>query len=217
MQEDKNNPTEMISSQESDDSICFEELLTPGGTHWNFGSFQQANIRNIYRMRLNETRSVALSEHATNLAKSKHDPLVVIEAKIAMAKGESMGEKAHSLESENLKKLREEVETSKIQEENMQEEIANTEGETQDALEVEIYGQEEELRSQKLQGMEEEEDPTTKDQNFVLVKENMNLGSKGKALEPTLASQESTFAAEQQIEQGRSWRPYLTKYFTQLG
>jgi hypothetical protein len=33
MQEDRTNPTELVSSQENDDSVCSEELLSPGGTH----------------------------------------------------------------------------------------------------------------------------------------------------------------------------------------
>jgi hypothetical protein len=93
---------------------------------------------------------VALNEYDTNLAKSKHDPLVVIEAKAVMAKGERMGEKAHNSESEKLKKMMEEVETSKMQKENIQEEMINTKGETQEAPKVEIYSQEEEPMSQKL-------------------------------------------------------------------
>jgi hypothetical protein len=81
---EKDKTPELNSSQESEDSICFEELLSPGGKHWNFGTFQQEDIRNIYRMQLNETNFIAVNEYGTNLVKSKMDPLMVIEAKNAV-------------------------------------------------------------------------------------------------------------------------------------
>lgn len=40
---------------------------------------------------------MAVNEYGTNLAKSKLDPLVVLEAKNAMAKGDKLGEKLISL------------------------------------------------------------------------------------------------------------------------
>jgi hypothetical protein len=44
-------------------------------------------IKDIYRMQLSEANSVAVNQYGTNLCKYKYDPLVVIEAKLAMASG----------------------------------------------------------------------------------------------------------------------------------
>jgi hypothetical protein len=52
-------------------------------------------------MQLNETRYVALNEYGTNLAKSKHYPLVVIEAKSVMAKGKEWEERTTTQTQEN--------------------------------------------------------------------------------------------------------------------
>jgi hypothetical protein len=84
LQREGNQDKGANSSQESDDNIAFDELISPGG-HWNFGTFQREEIRNIFRLQLNETKSMAFNEYGTNLFKSKHDPLTIIEAKSAMA------------------------------------------------------------------------------------------------------------------------------------
>jgi hypothetical protein len=102
-------------------------------------------------MKLNEINSVAVNEHGTNLIKSKHDPLVVIEAKTAMSKGEQMVEKDHNSESGVLLEKVEEKGSSKPQNKNMQEEIATDEGGTQEAPEVEAFSQEENPLNQKSQ------------------------------------------------------------------
>jgi hypothetical protein len=88
---DKDQEKEIHSSQDSDDSIAFDELISQGG-HWNFGTFQKEEIRNIFRLQLNETSSVAFNEDGSNLFKSKLDPLTVIEAKVAMSKEKDKSE-----------------------------------------------------------------------------------------------------------------------------
>jgi hypothetical protein len=50
-------------------------------------------IRNIFRVQLSETNSVAFNQYGINLQKYKYDPLSVIEAKVAMGKGHTKGEK----------------------------------------------------------------------------------------------------------------------------
>jgi hypothetical protein len=92
--------------------------MSPGGTHWNSGSFQQSYIRNIYRMQLNETRFVALNEYGSILLRSKHHPLVVLEAKAAMTKGGNTGGEGYTLASKVLKTIVEEEEMSRETKEN---------------------------------------------------------------------------------------------------
>jgi hypothetical protein len=171
-QKDKNKAPELISSQESDDSICFEELLSPGGKHWNFGSFQQDDIRNIYRMQLNETNSMVVNEYGTNLVKSKHDPLMVIEARTATSKGEQVAER--------------------FQCESLQEEIDNEEGGTQEAPGMEILSQEENPLNQKAQevgtGLGE---VLLKDKSPMPAKENLLLNSTEKVLYSTIPGKET--------------------------
>jgi hypothetical protein len=75
------------TEDDSDDSgPYFDDILSPGGTHMTFGDFHNMEIKNIFRMQLNE-KSVAVNEYGTNLVKYKYDPLAVIEAKTAMNHG----------------------------------------------------------------------------------------------------------------------------------
>ncbi|CAL5065400.1 unnamed protein product [Urochloa decumbens] len=60
----------------------------PGGSHLNFGSFQQSEIKNLWKLKINDNKSVAINEYGTNLFKLQHDPLVVTEAKMAMWQGQ---------------------------------------------------------------------------------------------------------------------------------
>jgi hypothetical protein len=88
---DEDQEKEIHFSQDSDDIIAFDELISPGG-HWNFGTFQKEEIRNIFRLQLNETNSVAFNEYGSNLFKSKLDSLTVIEAKVSMSKEKDKSE-----------------------------------------------------------------------------------------------------------------------------
>lgn len=60
-------------------------------------------IKDIYRLQLNETSSVAFNQYGTNMYKYKYDPLAVIEAKFAiMATGTSKGGELVVTEVEKL-------------------------------------------------------------------------------------------------------------------
>jgi hypothetical protein len=80
------------SKSDSEDSgPYFDDFMSPGGQHFTFGDFQNLEIQNIMKMKLNE-RTVAINEYGTNMIKYKYDPLAVIEAKFAMAQGKGDGE-----------------------------------------------------------------------------------------------------------------------------
>jgi hypothetical protein len=82
--------TEMENEEDkidSDDSgPYFDDFMSPGGRHFTFGDFQNTEVQNILKMRINE-RTVAIHEYGTNMLKNNYDPLAVIEAKLAMNKG----------------------------------------------------------------------------------------------------------------------------------
>jgi hypothetical protein len=80
------------SKSDSEDSgPYFDDFMSPGGQHFTFGDFQNLEIQNIMKMKLNE-RTVAINEYGTNMIKYKYDPLAVIEAKFAMAQEKGCGE-----------------------------------------------------------------------------------------------------------------------------
>ncbi|CAO2143049.1 unnamed protein product [Urochloa humidicola] len=84
------------SSDKFSDGPCFDDLYSPGGQHWSFGTFQNMEVRNISRMEVGETKSVAINEYGTNLHRNKYDSLATFEAKLAMHSGklENVSEKA---------------------------------------------------------------------------------------------------------------------------
>jgi hypothetical protein len=88
-----NEKDKETTEDDSDDSgPCFDDILSPGGTHMTFGDFHNMEIKNIFRMQMNE-KSVAVNEYGTNLVKYKYDPLAVIEAKVAMTHGKGCNDK----------------------------------------------------------------------------------------------------------------------------
>jgi hypothetical protein len=88
-----NEKDKETTEDDSDDSgPCFDDILSPGGTHMTFGDFHNMEIKNIFRMQMNE-KSVAVNEYGTNLVKYKCDPLAVIEAKVAMTHGKGCNDK----------------------------------------------------------------------------------------------------------------------------
>jgi hypothetical protein len=181
-QNDKDKAPELNSSQESEDSICFEELLSPGGKHWNFGTFQQEDIRNIYRMQLNETNSIAVNEYGTNLVKSKMDPLMVIEAKNAMSKGEQVAEKTQG--------------------ESLQEEMEDGGGGTQEAPGMENLSQEENSLSQDALMVGGLGETMVKDKNSMPAQDSALLISNEAARDPVIPRKETMTSAEYLSEQG---------------
>jgi hypothetical protein len=83
---------ETIEDDSDDSGPYFDDILSPGGTHMTFGDFHNMEIKNIFRMQMNE-KYVAVNEYGTNLVKYKYDPLAVIEAKIAMTHGKGCCDK----------------------------------------------------------------------------------------------------------------------------
>jgi hypothetical protein len=137
---DKDQEKEMPSSQDSDDSIAFDELISPGG-HWNFGTFQKGEIRNIFRLQLNETNSVAFNEYGSNLFKSKLDPLTVFEAKVAMSMGKDEAKGGLDVSGKGMDKMEEERAVGEDPE-RKQLEVLSQLGSSQDAPEFDLSSQE---------------------------------------------------------------------------
>lgn len=80
-------PKKDSNMDDSDDSgPNFEDYISPKGQHFTFGDFQNIEVQNILKMKLNE-RTVAINEYGTNMLKCKYDPLAVTEAKTAMSQG----------------------------------------------------------------------------------------------------------------------------------
>jgi hypothetical protein len=136
---DKDQEKEMPSSQDSDDSIAFDELISPGG-HWNFGTFQKGEIRNIFRLQLNETNSVAFNEYGSNLFKSKLDPLTVFEAKVAMSMGKDEAKGGLDVSGKGMDKMEEERAVGEDPE-RKQLEVLSQLGSSQDAPEFDLSSQ----------------------------------------------------------------------------
>jgi hypothetical protein len=97
---------EIIGDDSDDSGPYFDDILSLGGTHLSFGDFQNMEIKNIFKMQMND-RTVAVNEYGTNLVKYKYDPLAVIEAKFAMTQGCVNGEncKSAQVESELMDKV----------------------------------------------------------------------------------------------------------------
>ena len=83
----KGNVTEHSDSESSDQGLCFDDIISPGGEHLNFGTFQNMEIKNLWSVKLSENVSAVINEYGSNLFKSKFDPLAAIEAKNALAQG----------------------------------------------------------------------------------------------------------------------------------
>jgi hypothetical protein len=102
------------------------------------------------------------------------------------------------------------VETNEMQNVNVQEEIPNAEGETQEAPEVEIYSQEEPL-SQKLEEMGKGKETTVRDTKSMPINDKTNLGTKGGVLGFTLNSQDDTQSTEEKREQAEDQDEYASQ------
>ncbi|CAN6285278.1 unnamed protein product [Urochloa humidicola] len=77
------------SDEESEDQgLRIGELISPGGSKLNFGSFQENEITNLWKLQINASKTVVINEYGSNLFKNKNDPLAVIEAKYALKSGE---------------------------------------------------------------------------------------------------------------------------------
>ena len=77
-----------VSEEESEDQgLSFDDIISPGGQHLNFGTFENMEIKNIWHMQLADNSIVPINEYGTNLFGSKFDPLAAIEAKFALKTG----------------------------------------------------------------------------------------------------------------------------------
>ncbi|CAN6184982.1 unnamed protein product [Urochloa humidicola] len=88
---DKFHGTALIESseEESEDlGLKIGDIIAPGGDHLNFGSFQENEIKHLWRMQITSSNSVVINEYGSNLIKNSCDPLAVVEAKIDMKSGQ---------------------------------------------------------------------------------------------------------------------------------
>jgi hypothetical protein len=133
-----------IDSEMSSSPSGFDDCLSPGGQHFTFGTFKELEIKNICRMQISESNSVAFNEYGTNLIKHKYDPLAVIEAKFAMAIGNSKISELMASDTrrlETIEEKNEELEKSPI----TQIQFPSPGAGTQEAPGAELSSQEEEL------------------------------------------------------------------------
>ncbi|KAG2575744.1 hypothetical protein PVAP13_7KG373201 [Panicum virgatum] len=80
--------TQEVGEEESEDQgLSFDNIISPGGQHLNFGTFENMEIKNICHMQLADNSIVPINEYGTNLFGSKFDPLAAIEAKFALKTG----------------------------------------------------------------------------------------------------------------------------------
>ncbi|CAN6312493.1 unnamed protein product [Urochloa humidicola] len=87
--------------------LCFDDIISPGGEHYTFGTFQKVEIKQLWKMHLKENKSAVINEYGSNLYKYKSDPLAIIEAKQALFSTEK--EKGQHL---RLQTIQEEVDSS---------------------------------------------------------------------------------------------------------
>ncbi|RLM73960.1 hypothetical protein C2845_PM15G05560 [Panicum miliaceum] len=143
----------------ADQGLTFDDIISPGGEHLNFGSFQNMDIRNIWNFRTNEEVSVPINICGTNLSKSKYDPLTVIEAKNAMTLGKE-GLRDYLLNLKPVEKCLQSEKTLDFQVENVTEKDTCTSpfNGTQEAPTCDLSSQEDGFKSsQPIQEHEEKQ------------------------------------------------------------
>ena len=67
-----------------DHGLSFDDIISPGGQHLNFGTFQNMEIKKLWAVAMPDNMSVVINKYGTNLFKSKSDSLAAIEAKYAL-------------------------------------------------------------------------------------------------------------------------------------
>lgn len=70
-----------------DQRLCFDDIISSGGEHLNFGTFKNMEIKQLWYMKLRDNVSAVINEYGTNLYKSKFDSFSTIEAKHALTTG----------------------------------------------------------------------------------------------------------------------------------
>jgi len=92
LEADPQDNTETIQGEEGEidndeQGQCFDDFISPGGEHFTFGSFQNVEIRNLWKMDTGVQSTTVINEYGTNMFKSKSDPLIAVEAKQALLSG----------------------------------------------------------------------------------------------------------------------------------
>ncbi|CAN6342986.1 unnamed protein product [Urochloa humidicola] len=78
----------MVCEEDSEDQgLHIGELVSSDGSRLSFGSFQDNEITNQWKLQINWNKSVVINEYGSNLHKNKNDPLVITEAKLALQSG----------------------------------------------------------------------------------------------------------------------------------
>ena len=75
-------------TESPEQELCFDDIISPGGGHFTFGSFQNVEIKNLWKIDTGDNSSTVINEYGTNMVKSKSDPLVAVEAKQALLSGQ---------------------------------------------------------------------------------------------------------------------------------
>ena len=83
----KEGEKENCDEDSEDQGLYFDNIISPGGEHLNFGSFQNMEIRNVWSFKTIEGASIPMNVFGMNLSKSKFDLLVAVEAKNALTFG----------------------------------------------------------------------------------------------------------------------------------
>ncbi|CAN6381079.1 unnamed protein product [Urochloa humidicola] len=107
---DLQKPQEDVNSGEEseDQGLYMGDIIAPSGDHLNFGAFENTEIRNLWKMQIDNSKSVVINEYGSNLHKNSFDSLAVIEAKIAMKGGQKEP-------SEEVKNVNKEVQETQLQ------------------------------------------------------------------------------------------------------
>ena len=90
-----------------DQGFSFDDIISLGRQHRNFGSFQDMEINNLWIMKLQDNKSVVINEYGSNLLSYKYDPLAVVEAKKSISLWPTVRTLVHkdNYQGSQLKKL----------------------------------------------------------------------------------------------------------------
>ena len=87
--------TDYDTSKEVEDTIensehgdCFDDFISPGGEHFTFGSFQNVEIKNLWKVETRMNSLIVINKYGANMFKSKSDPIVAVEAKQDILSGQ---------------------------------------------------------------------------------------------------------------------------------
>lgn len=105
---DLNNNSQDKEEESEDEGQKFGDILSPGGQSFTFGSFEQSEIKKLWKVKISETKSTAINEYGSNFITSKFDSLAAIEAKtalLAQSKEGSQGTKCGPMVKENTETI----------------------------------------------------------------------------------------------------------------